>query len=191
MITVECRDDHIRALQSLQSDYGEKLNTVVSLYGKNSECVIETNNQLTAYLRIICEYFPLKTTLENAFKIIFAGNTTPSTFQGTIDGNAFNIALNGTTGEARALEAFNGLLANSDFITQKAAGLVDIALTESTLYFWSFPSIVLTISATTDVTSTDIETSPCEILDLTNCLTTKQMCEILNKAYSIMGVTRQ
>ena len=110
MITVECRDDHIRALQSLQSDYGEKLNTVVSLYGKNSECVIETNNQLTAYLRLIWEYFPFKTTLENAFKIIFAGNTTPSTFQGTIGGNAFNIALNGTTSEARALEAFNGLL---------------------------------------------------------------------------------
>ena len=169
MITVECRDDHIRALQSLQSDYGEKLNTVVSLYGKNSECVIETNNQLTAYLRLICEYFPFKSTLENEF----------------------NIALNGTTSEARALEAFNGLLINSDFITQQAAGLVDMTLTESTLYFWSFPSIVLTISATTDVTTTDIESSPCEILDLINCLTTKQICEILNKAYYLMGITRK
>ena len=99
--------------------------------------------------------------------------------------------MNGTTSEARALEAFNGLLINSDFITQQAAGLVDMTLTESTLYFWSFPSIVLTISATTDVTTTDIESSPCEILDLINCLTTKQICEILNKAYYLMGITRK
>jgi hypothetical protein len=188
MTTVECRDNHIRAIQCLQSTYAETLNTAVSLYGKNSECVIETNNQVTAFLRLLCDYSPFTTTLENAFKITFASGTTPSTFEGTIGGNAFNIALNGTTGEARALEAYNGLLSNSDFITQKVAGLVDMVLDGSILYFWSYPSIVLTISATTGVTTEDIESSPCAILDLINCLTTKQVCDILNKTYELLGV---
>lgn len=190
MLTVECRNNHIVALQCLQADFADIVNKALSYGRKDLKCIIQKNNEITAYLRLICEYSPFTVTPQNAWCITF-GDTTGETviFNAELDSIKTQVTLtNELTGIEKAQKIYNGLINGPTYQEYNAAGQLFMLIDGNVLYFYTYPDTPFTVTSSDGVDAEDIVESPCAILDLKNCLSREQLCTVVTKAYELFGV---
>jgi hypothetical protein len=198
MLTVECRNNHIVAIQCLQTEFGEDLNAALAYGRKDADCIIEKNSMVTAYLDLLCHYRPFVDDLNTAVKLVFTGSDTSFDVTqevlvknpgGGLVLEQFIITVPAGSGEAQAASFYADLFETSQFQELYNEGKIEVAIDGACIYVWYYEALDLDVTiGDPSLTIQSIKDSPCEILDLINCLSRDQICAILKKVYGLFGL---
>lgn len=168
--------DHILAIQCLQAEKAITLDKALSYGRADIDCLVSSNNQVSAFLCILYRYEGFSAEPTFAWKFTFGAETGSSTITVTVNGVPYAVTNpNPATAEENAAFFYAGWLA--------AIPGIEATVIEDVVYLWGFTSgSIGTINA--NVTSEDISADPDEILDSKNCLTHDEICKIAEAAYA-------
>ena len=180
MCTLSCRNKHIQAIQCLQGQLGGTINTALTTGRGDIDCLIERNNIIRAYLRILyCHYAPV-TAMNFLFSIVVDDVSSPpastldmTTTEGSFSYSDVKPSWTDTDG------AYAAVLA-----AYSASTTIESEIKDGILYIWS--DVSLSFSNAANFTVTDMTDDIGDYLLNTNCLTNNQIENIITSAYKIL-----
>lgn len=140
------------------------------------------------YLKYLYKYQPFAGTVTYAYKFEIV-RLTDTTVDINITIGAESITYSGTGTLNDILTFFKTSFNNSGvyaFVAEVIDGILYIYSFDVALTFLTATTVSTTDILRATIAQTNIQNTYCTILDLKNCLTTTQLCDIINSGYSLL-----
>jgi len=188
-------EDLNKHIHNIQFKYADFTNSTLNAleYDKCSkQDKIDNSRILSSYIRLLWCYEPFaqKVTYASSFKV-FRADSDPITITITIGAQAF--VYTGSSDAETIVTTLKGLINSTtetpiDYVADCTANTLYIWTYDAAASFADVTTAVITINTNLDntVTVTNLENNTSEILNLFNCLTSEQLCSVINSAYEIL-----
>jgi hypothetical protein len=184
--------DRIKWIRYLQCQLGILADTTSKAYAfrkRNRDCLRDDLILLNNVIRILYKYVTFDDTVTYAYSFTFEKDVaTPETITLSIDGEVYPYVSSSNDAEDIVdyyLGLFNNNVQDPDLYAEKDGTTLYVFSYDTDLNFSSTTTAAASSGYTT-ITATSMEDDLQDILDLWNCLTNDQICELISIAHSLI-----
>jgi len=177
------KNKHLQNLQCLQEEYGAKLYKSLS-YGNCPEEKLILNEMLTYIIRVLRRYEVFTSEVTYAYSFTFERliEDDSVTVSIDIDGTSWSYTGTGTAEEIVTYfyQQINDNTTTPEFKAERVGAILYIYSYATAVDFSATNTITISDEDILTVTDSTMEDDLDDILDIWNCVTSDQICEIIN-----------